>query len=223
MPHSANEPTCLGQHGIQVHAGLTLPALVDAIANAQQIVLHAAIYSNFAHNEIGEQLFCKLQDNSVHKLTIISLAPPSAWHREFAAVLRPSMPQAEVEALYERSHNWCLQLKQRFPDRVQLISTQALAFQPILLIGDRLFAGHYAHSTLTSAEGIWLEFNAVQLGFEANSLHLWLQAGTPATASAATPEKHHPWMAALGRYVEECRQAMHTFEHKDIPPAGALQ
>ncbi|MGL5390914.1 MAG: hypothetical protein ACRDA8_05930, partial [Shewanella sp.] len=184
----------------QMHAGLKLALLKDAIAKAEHIVLHAAIYSNFAHNEIGAKLRLTLKDNSLKQLTIISLEPDGAWHREFAAVLRPTMSLPEVERLYQDSRNWCAELKQQFPEQVTLVSTHALAFQPILLIGDRIFAGHYAHSELTCADGIWLELDLVQLGFAAGSLTHWVQTGE-------APLKANPWAAALGRYVAECHQA----------------
>ncbi len=186
--------------GVQIHAGLNLKELLAAISLADSIVLHAAIYSNFATNAVGALIQKKLNDGALTQLTLIELIPQSTtWHNEFCRVLRPDMSKKKVEALYQASYKWTEALQVGFPNIVHRIQTQALPFQPILLIGDQLFVGHYAHDLLTSAEGMWVEFDSVKMGLTPGTLVHWFNDGMPEQALS-------PTQMALGRYIEECRQ-----------------
>lgn len=187
--------------GVQLHFGLNTNALLNAIERADEIVLHAAIYSNFADNAVGQLLLQRLQNASLKQLTLIKLEPTRPWRDEFATILRPEMPQQDIEQLYDISRHWCAELKTLFPEAVNLVSTLALPLQPILLIGDKLFIGHYAHSNCTSAQGLWLEFDILGLGIAPNTLIDWFDTGVPSEQNSAVA-------IALGRYVEECRRAV---------------
>ncbi|MFB2734253.1 hypothetical protein [Shewanella mangrovisoli] len=193
-------PYLFSEPGVKLHFGLNTSALLNAIEHADVIVLHAAIYNNFANNAVGQLLLQRLQSESFKQLTLIKLEPTGPWRDEFATILRPKMPRQEIEQLYEISRHWCAELKTQFPEVVNLVSTQALPLQPILLIGDRLFVGHYAHSHTTSAQGLWIEFDAIALGLAPNSLIAWFYSGV-------TAEQDSPVAITLGRYVEECRRA----------------
>ncbi|MFG0455668.1 hypothetical protein [Shewanella mangrovisoli] len=195
--------------GVKLHFGLNTHALLEAIAQANDIVLHAAIYSNFANNAVGQLLLQHLQSESFKQLTLIKLEPTGSWRDEFATILRPKMPQREVERLYENSRHWCAELKRQFPETVNLVSTQALPLQPILLIGDKLFVGHYAHSHTTSAQGLWIEFDAIALGLAPNSLIDWFYSGVNTTEDS-------PVAITLGRYVEECRRAVGDLWYQSV-------
>ncbi|MCL1119299.1 hypothetical protein N7V09_19905 [Shewanella seohaensis] len=199
----------LSKPGVKLHFGLNTHALLEAIAQANDIVLHAAIYSNFADNAVGQLLLQRLQSVSFKQLTLIKLEPTGSWRDEFATILRPEMPQREVERLYENSRHWCAELKRQFPETVNLVSTQALPLQPILLIGDRLFVGHYAHSHTTSAQGLWIEFDVIALGLAPNSLIDWFYSGV-------TAEQDSPVAITLGRYVEECRRAVGDLWYQSV-------
>jgi len=61
--------------GVQLHFGLNTSALLNAIERADAIVLHAAIYSNFADNAVGQLLLQRLQNASLKQLTLIKLEP----------------------------------------------------------------------------------------------------------------------------------------------------
>lgn len=199
----------LSKPGVKLHFGLNTHALLEAIAQANDIVLHAAIYSNFADNAVGQLLLQRLQSASFKQLTLIKLEPTSPWRDEFATILRPEMPLWEVERLYENSRHWCAELKTQFPEVVNLVSTQALPLQPILLIGDRLFVGHYAHSHTTSAQGLWIEFDVIALGLAPNSLIDWFYSGV-------TTEQDSPVAITLSRYVEECRRAVGDLWYQSV-------
>ncbi|MFB2800413.1 hypothetical protein [Shewanella seohaensis] len=199
----------LSKPGVKLHFGLNTHALLEAIAQANNIVLHAAIYSNFADNTVGQLLLQRLQSVSFKQLTLIKLEPTGSWRDEFATILRPEMPQREVERLYENSRHWCAELKRQFPETVNLVSTQALPLQPILLIGDRLFVGHYAHSHTTSAQGLWIEFDVIALGLAPNSLIDWFYSGV-------TAEQDSPVAITLSRYVEECRRAVGDIWYQSV-------
>lgn len=194
---------------MQLHFGLNTSALLNAIERADVIVLHAAIYSNFADNAVGQLLLQRLQSASFKQLTLIKLEPTGSWRDEFATILRPEMPLWEVERLYENSRHWCAELKRQFPETVNLVSTQALPLQPILLIGDRLFVGHYAHSHTTSAQGLWIGFDVIALGLAPNSLIDWFYSGV-------TTEQDSPVAITLGRYVEECRRAVGDLWYQSV-------
>lgn len=75
--------------GVQLHFGLNTSALLNAIERADEIVLHAAIYSNFADNAVGQLLLQRLQNASLKQLTLIKLEPTRLWRDEFATILRP--------------------------------------------------------------------------------------------------------------------------------------
>lgn len=199
----------LSKPGVQLYFGLNTHALLEAIAQANDIVLHAAIYSNFADNAVGQLLLQRLQSESLKQLTLIKLEPTGSWRDEFATILRPEMPLREVERLYESSRHWCAELKRQFPETVNLVSTQALPLQPILLIGDRLFVGHYAHSHTTSAQGLWIEFDVIALDLAPNSLIDWFYSGV-------TAEQDSPVAITLGRYVEECRRAVGDLWYQSV-------
>ncbi|MFB2648407.1 hypothetical protein ACE011_06190 [Shewanella mangrovisoli] len=194
---------------MKLNFGLNTSALLNAIEHADVIVLHAAIYSNFADNAVGQLLLQRLQNASLRQLTLIKLEPTRLWRDEFATILRPEMPQPEVERLYENSRHWCAELKTQFPEVVNLVSTQALPLQPILLIGDKLFVGHYAHSHTTSAQGLWIEFDAIALGLAPNSLIDWFYSGVNTTEDS-------PVAITLGRYVEECRRAVGDLWYQSV-------
>lgn len=194
-------PSLFSKSGVQLHVGLNTTALLTAINHADEIVLHAAIYSNFANNAVGQGLLQQLQNASLKRLTLIKLEPNTPWCDEFATILRPEMSAQEVEQLYELSHIWCAKLKKQFPQSVSVVSTRTLPLQPILLIGDKLFVGHYAHSHSTSAQGLWLEFDTISLGLSPGTLTHWFYSGIPS-------ELHLPVEIALSRYVEECRHTV---------------
>lgn len=187
-------------NGVTASAGLNVTALLAAIERASFIVLHAAIYTNFANSEVGERLRQQLINGRLQRLEIIELEPNSAWQQEFAAILRPQMPTDSVKQLFADSSIWSAQLQAEFPSQVSRITTQALPLQPLLLVGDYVFVGQYAHSNLTSAAGLWLQLDSPKLGLKAHTLQHWYQYGVPADLGDYGP-------LAISRYVEECRQA----------------
>ncbi|GIU38602.1 hypothetical protein TUM4433_40450 [Shewanella schlegeliana] len=163
------------------------------------MVLHAAIYTNFAHSEVGSLIRRKLLDGSLHRLDIIELQPDLYWRDEFAAILRPNMTKDEVIPMFAESKRWSGALSFEFPQQVNRVLTQALPLQPILLIGDCLFVGQYAHSRLVSAQGLWFQIECSLMGLQPGELQSWYQQGLPAEVSG-------DWRLAISRYVDECRQ-----------------
>ena len=187
-------------NGITPSPGLNQSALLAAIKCADSIVLHAAIYTNFAHSEVGKLIRTKLIDGSLRRLDIIELQPNKYWQQEFLAILRPSTAKNEVISMLADSKDWSARLSTEFPLQVSQILTQALPLQPVLLIGDNLFVGHYAHSGLPSAQGLWLQLECTLLGLQPGDLQNWYQQGTPTEVASR-------WQQAISRYAEECRQA----------------
>lgn len=201
--------------GITISAGLDRATLLDAITRAATMVWHAAIYNNFAGTEIECLIRSRLQSGALTRLDIISLRPHPQWGQEFARVLRPELSEHDTAALFAQSQQWCDDLAANFPEQVRHIRSHALPLQPILLLGDTLLAGQYAHSSLISAQGIWITLQAADMGLADGALwQRYLAAELPGNASAgasAIPAQpwQSPWPKALGRYVDECRQAAH--------------
>ncbi|MDR8523147.1 hypothetical protein [Shewanella fidelis] len=193
-------------NGVTTSAGLNVTALLAAIKEASFIVLHAAIYSNFANSEVGETIRQQLINGRLQQLDIIELKPHPAWQQEFAAILRPQMPTDSVEQLFVESSIWGAQLQAEFALQVNRSTTQALPLQPILLVGDSVFVGQYAHSTLTSAAGLWLQLHSPSLGLKPHMLQHWYRNGSPTELSGN-------YALAISRYVEECRQAAAFYAH----------
>ena len=190
MPINAIRPT----------AGLDQQSLLIAIENAVSVVLHAAVYNNFAHSEVGDLIRKKLQDGSLEQLDIIELQPDKHWQNEFSVILRPKMQKTQVMQMFIESSLWSKELKASFPQQVNRVLTQALPLQPIMLIGDVLFVGQYAHSSLVSAQGIWLQIACDLLGLKSGELQSWYHDGLPLKLC-------NSWPLAISRYVDECRQA----------------
>ncbi|ABZ75978.1 conserved hypothetical protein [Shewanella halifaxensis HAW-EB4] len=187
-------------NAIRPSAGLDKKSLLTAMESATSMVLHAAIYTNFAHSEVGNLIRRKLLDGSLHRLDIIELQPDLYWRDEFVAILRPNMTKDEVILMFAESKRWSEALSFDFPKQVNQVLTQALPLQPIMLIGDCLFVGQYAHSRLVSAQGLWLQIECSLMGLQPGELQSWYQQGLPAEVSG-------DWQQVISRYVDECRQA----------------
>ncbi|MBQ4891327.1 hypothetical protein J8L86_15845 [Shewanella sp. MMG014] len=143
---------------VKVHQRLPLKLVLQALETASFAVLHAAIYSNFADNAVGKMLQEQLRIGQLKQLYILQLQPHAHWQDEFAAILRPKpIEKPAIPSLYQQSHAWCQQLQEQFPHQLHFHLIKSLPLQPILLIGNRIFAGQYAHSQTTSADGLWLE------------------------------------------------------------------
>ena len=182
-------------------AGLDIQALISAIATADEIVLHAAIYNNFAGSDIHQQLVEQLSSNELKMLTIISIQPQDCWRNEFTQVLRSGFSDAQMSAVYARSRKWCQELALAFPDQVILVLTNRLPMQPILLLDDTIFAGQYSHSPEPSALGLWLHIDT-EAFLPAGTIMQWFRQ-----SGSKSKEIHSPWHQALRRYVDECAQA----------------
>ncbi|MGI2261144.1 hypothetical protein [Shewanella sp. GXUN23E] len=189
------------QPGVRVWPGLPGDRLLELMTGAQQLVLHAALYSNFAHGPVNKLIRRRLASGELTSLTLIKLEAKPQWRDEFARVLRPGMAAADMDLLLRQSRDWCCELKCLAPAAVNLVSSQALPLQPILLLGDTVLAGQYAHSQETAAHGPWLELDSTALGLAPGTLGQWFAQGVPVTGEG--------WPRAIGRYVEECRQAAH--------------
>ncbi|WP_157509159.1 hypothetical protein [Ferrimonas futtsuensis] len=201
----------VSQRGVRPSPGLDRGALLAALEEASEVVLHAAIYDNFAGSPVEAMLRRRLADGSLKRLTILSVLPPKCWRQEFSQVLRQGMTPGQISRVYAASRQWCNDLAEAFPEQVKLVLTSALPLQPQLLVGDTLFVGHYAHSSQPSALGLWLQLDACALGLAPGSLIQWFNLGQ-------VPAQSEPWAIALGRYVQECIAATRV-----SPRAGECQ
>lgn len=185
--------------GVRHFAGLDQEVLLAHLSTASHIVLHAALYSNFAKGPVDSLLKHRLAKGDIKRLALIKLEAKQIWRSEFFNVLRPGMPQQQVEQLFSQSRHWCAELKALAPAAVELVSSQAMPLQPVLLLDDVVLAGQYAHSQQLAACGLWLELDTLQLGMTPGTLQQWFIHGAEPTSC--------PWQQVVARYADECHQA----------------
>ncbi len=184
--------------------GLDPEALIEAMESSCTVLLHAALYSNFAHNAIGEALERQLARGDLARLILIS-SGEGAWRPEFEAMLRPTLsPEARAE-LVRQSDTWCADLQCRYLEKVMWVQTNQLPTQPVLICDDLIIVGHYAHSLVPASEGLWLVLGGLPEG----QVEEWL-AGAP-----LAPDCSH-WQRACYRHVAECRAALSRSQDGEV-------
>lgn len=181
--------------GPRVLTGLAEAGLPEAVARADRLFFHAALYSNFARDTVmASALAMALARPGFDRLDVVSLDPvarPPYWD-EFRRVLRSDMPEATMHREFSASTGFLDALATRHPTKVRLFLTTAMPLAPILLVGDTIFAGHYAHGPVPAPLGLWL-------AVPANVAALLERAETDAAPDGLDP-------TALGAYrlVYEC-------------------
>jgi hypothetical protein len=149
--------------GPRVLTGLAEAGLPEAVARADRLFFHAALYSNFARDTVMvNALETALARPGFDRLDVVSLDPvarPPYWD-EFRGVLRRNMPEATIHREFSVSTAFLDALASRHPMKVRLFLTMAMPLAPILLVGDTIFAGHYAHSPIPAPLGLWLSVPA---------------------------------------------------------------
>ena len=145
--------------GVRVLAGLGEAGLPEAVARADRLFFHAALYSNFARDPaMAGALETALARPTFEMLEAVSLDPvarPPYWD-EFRMVLRRDMPASTMQREFSVSAAFLDGLASRHPRVVRLFSTTALPVAPILLVGNMIYAGHYAHGPVPAPLGLWL-------------------------------------------------------------------
>jgi hypothetical protein len=145
--------------GPRVLTGLAEAGLPEAVARADRLFFHAALYSNFARDTaMASALEMALARPGFDRLDVVSLDPvarPPYWD-EFRRVLRSDMPEATMHREFSVSTGFLDALAARHPRKVRLFLTTSMPLAPILLIGDAIYAGHYAHSPVPAPLGLWL-------------------------------------------------------------------
>jgi len=151
LPYGAGIPRLL--------AGLDEAGLPEAVAQADRLFFHAALYSNFARDkDMVQALDIALERPDFEHLDVVSLDPlaRAPYWDEFRSVLRQDMPAATLQREFSISAAFLDALASRHPLKVRLFVTGALPLAPILLIGDTVYAGHYAHCPVPAPHGLWM-------------------------------------------------------------------
>ena len=186
------------RQGPWVAAGLDEVGLPERVARSDRLFFHAALYSNFARDRaMADALDAALSRPEFERLDVVSLDPvarPPYWD-EFRQVLRPDMTASAMQREFSVSASFLDALASRHPHKVRLYVTVALPLAPVLLTGDAVLAGHYAHSPVAAPLGLWLVIPADVAGL----LDLAEEGGRPDALDAV----------ALGayRYVSDCLAA----------------
>lgn len=204
--------------------GIAALGVPNALAAARRrIILHAAVYGNFASSPRHAKAFdAVLAAPEFQGLDIIHIAPEALGEAtdtcgavDCGAPPHALSDSAETDAASDAArilrHDWSAQamrehadasldyvrgLAARHPDRVRIHMTPHLGLFPALVIDDSLFFGHYAHAPVPAPEGYWLRVDT-----DTALLDAWLDAGR--IPGDATPDQR----AAL-RILAECRHAM---------------
>ncbi|NJB68158.1 hypothetical protein GGQ74_001831 [Desulfobaculum xiamenense] len=178
-------------------ASLDIPAALAAAR--RRIVLHAAIYGNFADSPThAAALETALSHPDFGGLDVVSIRPETEGRamRDFLDALREGWtPEAMAEHV-ARSREFLHGLARRHPGRVRLYETARPGLFPALIIDDDIHFGHYARSPIPAPEGFWFHVHA-----DVERLSAWLRSGN--IPPHATADER----AAL-RIVSECLRAM---------------
>ncbi|KHK02972.1 hypothetical protein [Desulfovibrio sp. TomC] len=142
-----------------VAAGLEEVGLPGRVARSDRLFFHAAVYSNFARDRaMADALEAALCRPEFERLDVVSLDPvarPPYWD-EFRQVLRQDMTASAMQREFSVSASFLDALASRHPHKVRLFVTIALPLVPVLVLGDAVIAGHYAHSPVAAPLGLWL-------------------------------------------------------------------
>ncbi|MBY6185671.1 hypothetical protein KUV89_03330 [Marinobacter hydrocarbonoclasticus] len=184
--------------------GLDPEALIEAIESSCTVLLHASLYSNFASNAIGEALERQLASGALARLIVISTGE-GPWRLAFEAMLRPTLTDQERAQLVRISDDWCADLQSRYLEKVMWVQTDQLPTLPVLICDDQIIVGHYAHSPVPAAEGLWLVLGGLADG----QVEEWL-SGTPLN------DANSAWEQACYRHVVECRNALENARNGEV-------
>jgi hypothetical protein len=189
-------------------AGLAGAGLPEAVAKADRLFFHAALYANFAANPaMVAALEAALSRPAFAGLEVVSLdvAAATTWRSEFFAVLRQGRFPGDLLADFAASRAFLDDLAGRHPGRVRLYAGQTLPLAPILLLSDTIFVGHYLHGPVPAPLGLWLAIPA-----DVPRLARLAEAGLP-------PRPGDGLALAAFRYVHECMAARDAARRVDRP------
>lgn len=184
--------------------GLDPEALIRAIESSCTVLLHAALYSNFATNGIGNALEQQLASGDLARLILIS-SGEGPWQAEFEAMLRPTLMDSHRAELVKQSDTWCADLQSRYLEKVMWVQTTQLPTQPVLICDDQIIVGHYAHSVVPASDGLWLVLGGLSEG----QVEEWL-SGAPLASKSSL------WERACYRHVSECRSALYQSREGEV-------
>lgn len=160
------------------------------------IVLHAAYYPKYGHDELAYELYNSIGGNSSLRLTVIfTETADNPWLEEFTKILRPYFSEDEFVRELENSRRHFLNMRNKFgAARVRVLSSGRLPMFPIIMIDNTLIIGHYAHSQVPAPEGLWLKISHPKI----SKMYEDLSQGKNVSKKYITATEK-----AILRYVEE--------------------
>lgn len=132
----------------------------DRIRTAKNnIYLHAAYYPKYADDSYYDESFrIALRNNPNLSIKVILTDVAACWADEFAIVLRNHFISAEAfRDSMQGSINFFKQLRDAYPNNVEIVFSSALPFCPYIIIDDTILVGHYLHARIKAPVGIWME------------------------------------------------------------------
>lgn len=132
----------------------------DRIRNAKHnVYLHAAYYPKYADDSYYDEAFrIALRNNPNISIKVILTDINADWANEFAIVLRNHFTSAEAfRESMQGSINFFKQLRDTYPNNVEIVFSSALPFCPYIIIDDTILVGHYLHARIKAPVGLWLE------------------------------------------------------------------
>ncbi len=188
-----------GGHGFahQVYVTHNSVEVASIICKARRnIVLHAAYYPKYGHDELAYELHNSIGGNNDLRLTVIfTETEDNPWLEEFAKILRPYFSGDDFIRELKNSRHHFLRMRETFgSDRVKVLSSGRLPLFPVIMIDNTLIIGHYAHSQVPAPEGLWLKISHPKIG----KMYEDLSNGEAVRKKYATATEK-----AILRYVEE--------------------
>ncbi len=135
----------------------------DLLGEAKRrIILHAAIYSPFASSPRHHRsIKAALERDSFNLLDIISIYPGDInFFSDFMQMLRPEQTKTQHLKEITESQSFTSEIAAAYPQKVCLHRLDAVPMLPVVVADNQICFGHYAHSPLRTAEGLWFMLNA---------------------------------------------------------------
>lgn len=140
--------------------------VIDFIREAQKhVVLHAAYYPKYAHDEKGAEIEKKLKSNADFTLTVIyTSTKETPWLPEFVKVLRGYFSKDTFKKELKADLEYFRRLQADYPKQVKIIPCSRLPLFPVVLVDNTIVVGHYAHSTTIAPCGLWFSIYHPRIG-----------------------------------------------------------
>ena len=181
---------------IKWHVSHNAVGVINLLKKARKhVVLHAAFYPKYAHDEMGAEIEERLKTNSDFTLTVIhTCTKKNSWLPEFVKILRRSFTVGKFKQELNGNLKHFRQLQANYPGQVEITSCSKLPLFPVVLVDNTIVVGHYAHSVTNAPCGLWLSIHHPLIA----EVYDMVRQHKPIGGIFSSPEQ-----LAILRYIEE--------------------